>query len=426
MTICNSSSIQNLKQYWPLEVSQSLKGPPPFFPMGSDNFARYTKILSDLELFFNLKMPPKIEEKKLKRIVFLHSHLEKSHPPIAYPTNTHFKKDQQDEITFLSSTTGNLFALCKIYLSIHEEQGTAHKKMRLAIKIDDLAFFIFFSLSKNASAKARKFLENEINILTRLNPSKFILPIEFQANSYPHLHYLCPFTRLGDFTYLIQRFLRSDNEEIHQEDCIPFLHEILLGIKEIHRAGLVHRDIKPENILLFEDSAKLADFEYAISHEEYRRRIEEDYLAGSDVSLSGTLEYLAPEALLAYAYLHGEDLYRGEANSPLLDQLESKAFDYLSDFSLDVWSLGVIFYEILNKEFFIDNAFKKVLPMIRWYCSLDQESFESCIWTKTYEDPFLRKLELLARFTLKVDPVERPTIEKVLQKFEELTSRHAE
>ena len=88
--------------------------------------------------------------------------------------------------------------------------------------------------------------------------------------------------------------------------------EVAAGLAAAHEAGVVHRDIKPSNVLLGESGAvKLLDFGVA-------KLVGEDLTA--DGSPLGTVTYMSPEQV------------RGE---PL-------------DGRTDLWSLGVVFYEMLT------------------------------------------------------------------------------
>lgn len=82
----------------------------------------------------------------------------------------------------------------------------------------------------------------------------------------------------------------------------------------LHSINIIHRDIKPENLLFGEgDKLKLCDFgwsTYELNGEEFR------------YSYCGTPEYTPPEMINKKGHNH----------------------------TLDVWSLGILFYEMLAGE----------------------------------------------------------------------------
>jgi hypothetical protein len=83
---------------------------------------------------------------------------------------------------------------------------------------------------------------------------------------------------------------------------------ILAGLQHLHKRGIIHRDLKPENILLQGDIPRLADFGIA--------RVLK--ATSNTAATSGTPFYMPPEA-----------------------------FDGKRSEHADIWSVGVIFYQLL-------------------------------------------------------------------------------
>ena len=95
-------------------------------------------------------------------------------------------------------------------------------------------------------------------------------------------------------------------------ETIDIVRQIAEGLRYAHLHNIVHRDIKPSNVILTpEGEAKIVDFGLA--------RFVSAGASTATLSLAGTLLYMSPE------------------------QLSGKAVDARTD----VWSLGVIAYELL-------------------------------------------------------------------------------
>jgi serine/threonine-protein kinase len=90
-------------------------------------------------------------------------------------------------------------------------------------------------------------------------------------------------------------------------EAATLVEGVLAGLEHLHSRNILHRDLKPDNILIQAGHPRLTDFGVS--------RI----LSGSLVSGAGTLYYMAPEA-----------------------------FDGEMDGRSDVWSAGVILYELLT------------------------------------------------------------------------------
>ena len=132
-------------------------------------------------------------------------------------------------------------------------------------------------------------------------------------------------------------------------DSLALVQDICAALKFAHDEGILHRDIKPENVLL--DSrgrVKIADFGLA---KLIGKDASEDITLTQQGAVMGTLHYMAPEQL----------------ETPL--DVDQRA---------DIYSLGVVFYELLTGE----------LPLGRFALPSGKSSLDPRI-----DDVVLRALE---------------------------------
>lgn len=118
---------------------------------------------------------------------------------------------------------------------------------------------------------------------------------------------------------------------INGKEVVHFTTQILRALQHAHDKGIVHRDIKPQNILLLQNgNIKVTDFGIArFSRSETRTMTE---------SAIGSVHYVSPEQA------------RGE----------------LTDEKTDIYSVGVLMYEMLTGElpFQSDNAISVALMQV--------------------------------------------------------------
>ena len=157
--------------------------------------------------------------------------------------------------------------------------------------------------------------------------------------------------------------LVTTNKSLEESRLLEIFYKIVIAVDFLHSKGFVHRDIKPENVLLSsEDWPKLADFGFSVSDQCIRN------------TMSGTLEYMAPE------------VYLRMKQSP----------------KVDVWSLGILLYSMTQNK--LPFKMKTILnnPEI-----LDQRLLK-------FKDATSENIKKIIYRLLKLAPGKRPTVGEIL------------
>jgi len=145
--------------------------------------------------------------------------------------------------------------------------------------------------------------------------------------NHPNLVTVYDFGEAGGFFYFIMEFVDGVNlrqlihdKQLSPEQALALVPKICDALQFAHDAGVMHRDIKPENILVDKSGrVKIADFGIAKIVGQQQGDLT---LTGTGMTL-GTPRYMAPE------------------------QLEESA---TVDHRADIYSLGVVIYEMLTGE----------------------------------------------------------------------------
>ena len=145
--------------------------------------------------------------------------------------------------------------------------------------------------------------------------------------SHPNIISVFEFGNIGDTYYFLMEFIDGTTlreivagGQLAPEQALTIVPHLCDALQYAHDKRVVHRDIKPENILISSDGVvKIADFGLSriIGNETHQTK-----LTGTH-QIMGTPRYMAPE------------------------QLESSRG---VDHRADIYSLGVVFYEMLTGE----------------------------------------------------------------------------
>ena len=206
---------------------------------------------------------------------------------------------------------------------------------------------------------------NEIRLMASFQ-SPFIIRFYEAFCDNKRLCIVSEYSRLGDLAHLIDR--RKRKSKPLKEDVIwCYFLQLLKGLQTLHAAGVVHRDLKSANILLSApDLVKIADL--GVSTVLRTRQ-----LARTQI---GTPLYLAPEVWKRRPY----------------------------DQKCDMWSLGVLLYEMMTFSFpFIGRSTQDLAQKV-------------CMGR--YSLPhgrYSNDLVSLVRRLLQTNPVLRPTVNELLE-----------
>jgi len=133
--------------------------------------------------------------------------------------------------------------------------------------------------------------------------------------------------------YIEGRTLRkviSGKEPIRLNRILKIAIQVAEALAAAHQAGIAHRDIKPENIMVREDGyVKVLDFGLA--------KLVEKPKKDGDISLEGETKALVKT---------NPGVVMGTANYMSPEQAQGKE----TDGRTDIWSLGVILYEMLSRR----------------------------------------------------------------------------
>ncbi|MBP1654442.1 MAG: hypothetical protein H6Q28_998, partial [Bacteroidetes bacterium] len=226
----------------------------------------------------------------------------------------------------------------------------------------------FLPRELSASAESRERLKSEARLAASLN--------------HPNVATIFAIEEVGDELFLAMEYLPGLDlkETIKQPSWsqvgfaqkIQYAVQIAEGLSAAHRRGIIHRDIKTSNIVVTADGkAKILDFGIARPHESPQKT--------SKGQTPGTVAYMSPEQA------RGEQL----------------------DFRTDIWSYGVVLFEIFTGQLPFDGKFEQAI----YYSILHEKAKQ----VRRLVPSLPEELNSLVARTLEKDPARRfQSMEEVL------------
>src|SRR5512143_2319142 len=199
------------------------------------------------------------------------------------------------------------------------------------------------------------------------------------------------FDMQDDYYYMVMELLEGDtlrtllnnyrvrNQRIPLTEVVHILKDALSGLAYAHAEGIIHRDLKPANIMLTKKvQAVLTDFGIA--------QIVGNTQHTVSGALMGTLNYMAPE----------------------------QGFEGICDRRSDIYSLGIVLYEMLTGY----TPFDADTPL-----AILMKHLNDPLPLPTQVDPSLpRSLEAIVLKVLSKDPADRyQSTEEMIAALEQVT-----
>ena len=205
----------------------------------------------------------------------------------------------------------------------------------------------------------------EVKILERIKHDNILRMIEAYRTKSNKLVLILEHASNADLSCFITN---TEGQYIDMNQIELWILQLCMGIKCIHDHRIIHRDLKPQNILLDQhNNIKLGDFGLAIDLQAnlaYSNKIE------------GTPINLAPEVCI------------------------KQEFSYKSD----IWSLGLIIYEICALKHPFNNA-----NCTNLFYSICNNIIDPL------PDIYNEELKSFVMFLLDKDPEKRPTVDQIFE-----------
>lgn len=218
-------------------------------------------------------------------------------------------------------------------------------------------------------------IKSEIAIHSRIE-HPFIVKLHSFSEDEINFYMIMDYISQGNLFKVIK-----NSKGLNEDFAFKYFIQICSAIQFLHRNGYVHRDIKPENILIGEDfNSKLCDFGWCVDVTQSERK-----------TFCGTFEYMAPEIVNEQNY----------------------------NYSIDVWSLGVLLFEMTHGYSPFVGTKGKAKNMNDIFSNINQRNFEiKAKISEECKDLIQKLLTIDSNKRIKINEIfEHPWVQKFESKY---------
>ena len=219
--------------------------------------------------------------------------------------------------------------------------------------------------------ESKKQIYNEASIMKKLfHPNVILFKEVIIDKKLDYFYIIMEYADDGDLSKKIkqQKNKKTSEKYFPEETIVKYFYQICQGINYIHSKNVIHRDIKSQNIFLNKNgSIKIGDFGIAKALSKTN---------SNAMTVIGTPYYFSPEIINGEPY----------------------------NYKTDIWSLGVVLYELCTLKLPFDSNNIAQLSMKILRGNYDPIPFK-----------YSKEMHSIIKKMLNVDQNKRPDIKEVLQ-----------
>ena len=168
----------------------------------------------------------------------------------------------------------------------------------------------------------------------------------------------------------LEKYMKNRNKSLNVEEIRKIINGLNIVFKEMHKQNIIHRDLKLRNLLVkYKDNNK-SNFIVKLGDYGIGKFLDK---SSSITGLKGTAETIAPEILL------------------------EKVSKFDKEKSVDIFSLGVIFYQLshnLNHPFNNNDTYRRFIYCSKYDTDDFEIQFDSSIKNEDFKDLVKRMLKI--------------------------------
>ena len=217
----------------------------------------------------------------------------------------------------------------------------------------------------------KKEIYNEAKIMKKLfHPNVISFKDVFKDTKLDYFYIVMEYADDGDLSKKIKQQQNKINKDKYftEDKIIKYFYQICKGIEYIHSKNVIHRDIKSQNIFLMKNGTiKIGDFGIAKALTNTK---------SNAITIIGTPYYFSPEIINGEPY----------------------------NYKTDIWSLGIVLYEMCNLKLPFDSNNIAQLSMKILRGNYDPIPFK-----------YSKEMHNIVKRMLNVDQNKRPDIKEIMR-----------